>query len=61
MIRRGGNDLGLGRPPAFRELPLGPAAGDDEPATLRRVLAAARMRSSAAASVRAPIQCTSVV
>ena len=35
VIGRGGNDLGLGRPPAFLELPLGPAAGDDEPASLR--------------------------
>ena len=61
VVRRGGGDLSLGRTTAFGELPLGPAASDDQPGALRRVLPAARMRSTASASVRAPIQCTSVV
>ena len=61
VVRRGGGDLSLGRATAFGELPLGPAASDDQPGALRRVQPATRMRSTASASVRAPIQCTSVV
>ena len=36
MVGRGGGDLGLGRAAVFRELPLGPAAGHDQPGALRR-------------------------
>jgi hypothetical protein len=38
MIGGGGCDLSPGRAAAFRELLLGPAAGDDQPASLGRGL-----------------------